>query len=163
MNRQLLRNTKSKACQTFERSKNINYVAVLSLFVCINRFLCCNKERARSSLLERIEGESFKKDTSLIYKMYMAAARADAMPIVSKLYCSSSQTVLVVRKRPHVVSGGGFVVTDCSQKVVFRVDGCGVSGTEGELILRDSSGEALLLIRRKVRSIYPLIHLYIRH
>ncbi|XP_034913517.1 protein LURP-one-related 6 [Populus alba] len=81
--------------------------------------------------------------------MCMAAARADAMPIVSKLYCSSSQAVLVVRKRPHVVSGGGFVVTDCSQKVVFRVDGCGVSGSEGELILRDSSGEALLLIRRK--------------
>ncbi|KAJ1439934.1 Tubby-like, C-terminal [Sesbania bispinosa] len=36
------------------------------------------------------------------------------MPIVSKLYCSSSQTVLGVRRRPHVVNGGGFVVTDCS-------------------------------------------------
>ncbi|KAJ6362341.1 hypothetical protein OIU78_002698 [Salix suchowensis] len=79
----------------------------------------------------------------------MAATRADGMPVISKLYCSSSQAVLVVRKRPHVVSGGGFVVSDCSQKVVFRVDGCGVIGSEGELKLRDSRGEALLLIRRK--------------
>ncbi|CAK7352424.1 unnamed protein product [Dovyalis caffra] len=79
----------------------------------------------------------------------MAATTADAMPIISKLYCSSSQTVLVVRERPHVANGGGFVVTDCGQKVVFRVDGCGVLGSEGELMLRDSSGEALLLIRRK--------------
>ncbi|KAF2304119.1 hypothetical protein GH714_027390 [Hevea brasiliensis] len=53
------------------------------------------------------------------------------------------------KERPHVVSGGGFVVTDCSQKVVFRVDGCGVVGKKGELILRDCDGEPLLLIRRK--------------
>ncbi|XP_061353434.1 protein LURP-one-related 6 [Gastrolobium bilobum] len=72
------------------------------------------------------------------------------MPIISKLYCSSSQTVLVVRRRPHVVNGGGFVVTDCStQRVVFRVDGCGIHGIKGELILRDGDGEALLLMRRK--------------
>lgn len=72
------------------------------------------------------------------------------MAIVSKIYCSSSQLVFMVRKRPHVVNGGGFVVTDCSQKVVFRVDGCGILGTKDELILRGSDGEALLLIRRKV-------------
>ncbi|OMO91789.1 hypothetical protein COLO4_18086 [Corchorus olitorius] len=69
--------------------------------------------------------------------------------IVSKLYCASSQVVLVVRRRPLVVNGGGFVVTDCSQRVVFRVDGCGVLGTKGELVLRDGNGDALLLIRRK--------------
>lgn len=73
------------------------------------------------------------------------------MAIISKLYCSSSQTVLGVRKRPHVVNGGGFVVTDCSgQRVVFRVDGCGIHGTKGQLILRDGEGDALLLMRRKV-------------
>ncbi|XP_022754790.1 protein LURP-one-related 6-like [Durio zibethinus] len=77
------------------------------------------------------------------------AAKASIMPVISKLYCSSSQVVLVVRRRPHVVNGGGFVVTDCSQKVVFRVDGCGVLGTKGELVLRDGNGDALLLIRRK--------------
>ncbi|KAJ1437122.1 Tubby-like, C-terminal [Sesbania bispinosa] len=72
------------------------------------------------------------------------------MPIVSKLYCSASQTVLGVRRRPHVVNGGGFVVTDCStQKVVFRVHGCGVHGKKGELILRDGDEEPLLLMRRK--------------
>ena len=73
------------------------------------------------------------------------------VPVVSKLYCSSSQTVLVVRRRPHVVNGGGFVVTDCScQRVVFRVDGCGVHGTKGELVLRYGDGVALLLMRKKV-------------
>ncbi|XWS17499.1 hypothetical protein CRYUN_Cryun33cG0073100 [Craigia yunnanensis] len=78
------------------------------------------------------------------------AAKANTMPvIISKLYCSSSQVVLVVRRRPHVVNGGGFVVTDCSQKVVFKVDGCGVLGTKGELVLRDGNGDALLLIRQK--------------
>ncbi|XP_050219037.1 protein LURP-one-related 6 [Mercurialis annua] len=70
-------------------------------------------------------------------------------PIVSKLYCASSQAVLIVRKRPQAVNGGGFVVTDCSQKVVFRVDGCGVLGKQGELILRDANGDPLLLVRRK--------------
>uniref|UniRef100_A0A5B6ZZ58 Putative LURP-one-related 6 n=1 Tax=Davidia involucrata TaxID=16924 RepID=A0A5B6ZZ58_DAVIN len=77
------------------------------------------------------------------------SAKANIMPIVSKTFCSSSDVVLVVRRRPHVVYGGGFVVTDCSQKVVFRVDGCGILGKKGELILRDGDGDALLLIRRK--------------
>ena len=80
----------------------------------------------------------------------MAATIASTMPIVSKLYCASSQVVLIVRERPNVVNGGGFVVTDCSQKVVFRIDGCGVLGKQGEVIVRDSDGEPLLLVRRKV-------------
>ncbi|KAI4344618.1 hypothetical protein L6164_011823 [Bauhinia variegata] len=80
----------------------------------------------------------------------MAAGKTSMMPIISKLYCSSSQTVLLVRRRPHVVNGGGFVVSDCcTQKVVFRVDGCGVLGTSGQLILKDGDGDALLLLRRK--------------
>ncbi|KAH7519308.1 protein LURP-one-related 6 [Ziziphus jujuba] len=79
----------------------------------------------------------------------MASGKTDMTPIISKLYCSSSQVVLVVRRRPHVVNGGGFVVTNCSQKVAFRVDGCGILGTKEELILRDRDGEAILLIRRK--------------
>ncbi|XP_021902060.1 protein LURP-one-related 6 [Carica papaya] len=69
--------------------------------------------------------------------------------IVSKIYCSSHEEVLVVRRRPHVVMGGGFVVTDSAHNVIFRVDGCGVVGTRGQLILRDANGDALLLIRRK--------------
>ncbi|XP_043723023.1 protein LURP-one-related 6-like [Telopea speciosissima] len=78
------------------------------------------------------------------------SATAIIKPIVSKLYCSASQVVvLTVRKRPHVVNGGGFVVTDCSQKIIFKVDGCGTLGIKGELILRDADGESLLLIRRK--------------
>ncbi|WVZ10263.1 hypothetical protein V8G54_014793 [Vigna mungo] len=77
-------------------------------------------------------------------------ANTNTMPIVGKLYCSSSQTVHVVRKRPHVVNGGGFVVMDSSaQRVMFRVDGCGVRGKKGDLILREGDGEALLLMLRK--------------
>ncbi|KAA0055768.1 hypothetical protein IC582_003142 [Cucumis melo] len=71
------------------------------------------------------------------------------IPLVSKLYCSSSEVVFVVRTRPHVINGGGFVVTDCDQKVVFSVDGCGVLGKEDELILRDGKRDALLLLRGK--------------
>lgn len=56
----------------------------------------------------------------------------------------------MVRRRPRVVNGGGFVVTDCGQKVVFRVEGCGILGKKEELLLRDGDGEAILLIRRKV-------------
>ncbi|XAR67205.1 hypothetical protein NMG60_11013681 [Bertholletia excelsa] len=70
-------------------------------------------------------------------------------PIVSKMYCSPSQVVLAVRRRPLVVYGGGIVVSDCGQKVVFKVDGCGTLGRRGEVILRDGDGDALLLIRRK--------------
>ncbi|CAL9027530.1 unnamed protein product [Prunus brigantina] len=79
----------------------------------------------------------------------MAAKPSVIKPIISKVYCSSSQAVLAVRRRPHVINGGGFVVTDCSQKVAFRVDGCGILGTKDEMILRDGDGDALLLIRRK--------------
>ncbi|KAK7363314.1 hypothetical protein VNO77_05450 [Canavalia gladiata] len=78
-------------------------------------------------------------------------AKKNMTPIISKLYCSSSQMVLLVRRRPRVVNGGGFIVMDCSndQRVVFRVDGCGVRGIKGELILREPDGDALLLMRRK--------------
>ncbi|XP_008792894.2 protein LURP-one-related 6-like [Phoenix dactylifera] len=73
----------------------------------------------------------------------------NALPIVSKIFCSSSLTSLMVRKRPHVVHGGGFVVTDCSQNVAFVVDGCGTLGAKGELMLKDGDGEPILFIRRK--------------
>lgn len=45
--------------------------------------------------------------------------------------------------------GGGLVVMDCSQRVVFKVDGCGIIGKQGELITRDGQGEPILLIRQK--------------
>lgn len=70
--------------------------------------------------------------------------------VVSKLHCSSMEEVMVVRRRPHVVNGGGFVVTDCKDKIVFKIDGCGVLGTKGELVLRDGDGNDLLLIHKKV-------------
>lgn len=70
--------------------------------------------------------------------------------VVSKLHCSSMEEVMVVRRRPHVVNGGGFVVTDCKENIVFKIDGCGVLGTKGELVLRDGDGNDLLLINKKV-------------
>ncbi|CAL1413902.1 unnamed protein product [Linum trigynum] len=82
----------------------------------------------------------------------MAGSRLKAAPvaIISKQYCSPEQVVLTVRQRPQTVTGGGFVVTeDPTQKVVFRVEGCGVLGSQGELMVRDGDGDALLLIRRK--------------
>ncbi|CAI0387525.1 unnamed protein product [Linum tenue] len=81
----------------------------------------------------------------------MASPKLKApVAIISKLYCSPSQVVLTVRKRPQTVTGGGFVVTeDSTQSVVFRVEGCGVLGSQGELVVRDRAGDALLLIRRK--------------
>ncbi|KAF7837538.1 Protein LURP-one-related 6 [Senna tora] len=80
----------------------------------------------------------------------MGAETKRRMAIISKVYCWSSQRVVVVRRRPHVVNGGGFVVSDCStQQVVFRVDGSGILGAKGELILRDAHGDPLLLMRRK--------------
>ncbi|KAK7388271.1 hypothetical protein VNO78_23084 [Psophocarpus tetragonolobus] len=71
-----------------------------------------------------------------------------AKAIIGKVYCSTAQKVLVVRRRPNVVNGGGFVVMDCSaQKVLFRVDGSFVPGKKGDLILREADGGALLLMR----------------
>ncbi|KAK1314306.1 Protein LURP-one-related 6 [Acorus calamus] len=70
--------------------------------------------------------------------------------IISKLFCSSSRALLIVRKRPRVVNGGGFVVTtNNDQKVVFTVDGCGTIGLKGELIVRDGDGEPILFIRKR--------------
>lgn len=74
--------------------------------------------------------------------------------VVSKLHCSSTEEVMIVRRRPHVVNGGGFVVTDCREKNIFKIDGCGVLGTRGELVLRDGDGNDLLLIHKKVTFYY---------
>ncbi|XP_016506229.1 protein LURP-one-related 6-like [Nicotiana tabacum] len=79
----------------------------------------------------------------------MATTINSNMAVVSKVFCSSSEVVLVVRRRPHVVNGGGFIVTNCAQNVVFKVDGCGILGKKEELILKDSYGHDLLLIRKK--------------
>ncbi|GER40959.1 hypothetical protein STAS_17661 [Striga asiatica] len=70
--------------------------------------------------------------------------------VVSKVYCSISDEILVVRRRPNVTNGGGFVVADGGQTVVFSVDGCGIIGRKNELFVRDGNGNPLLLIRRKI-------------
>lgn len=81
----------------------------------------------------------------------MGARSSQAVdPVVSWRYSSESEAVLVVRRRPHMVNGGGFVVSNSKQQVVFRVDGCGVLGTKGKLLLRSGDGDDLLLIRKMV-------------
>uniref|UniRef100_A0ACD5WX04 Uncharacterized protein n=1 Tax=Avena sativa TaxID=4498 RepID=A0ACD5WX04_AVESA len=70
-------------------------------------------------------------------------------PVVSKFFCSSLHAVLLVRRRPPAVTGGGFVVTDREQRVVFSVDGCGIIGASGQLVVRDGDGTAILFIRKK--------------
>ena len=65
----------------------------------------------------------------------MGSGSNNLMPIVSKIFCSSSQTTLIVRKRPQLVNGGGFAVLNSHQNVVFSVDGGGIIGVNGELIL----------------------------
>jgi hypothetical protein len=89
----------------------------------------------------------------------------DSMPVVSKMYCLSTPAVLMIRRRPMVVNGGGFVVTDLSHNVVFIVDGCGILGSKGELMVKDGDGEQILFISRKVmdhnlRSSNPWIAFY---
>nr|XP_043627058.1 protein LURP-one-related 6 [Erigeron canadensis] len=80
----------------------------------------------------------------------MMGSKVKEMPVVSKMFCSSSQVVLGVRNRPHVVGGGGFVVSDMhSHQVMFRVDGCGVLGKKDQMTLKDAYQTPLLLIRRK--------------
>uniref|UniRef100_A0A7N0UMZ3 Uncharacterized protein n=1 Tax=Kalanchoe fedtschenkoi TaxID=63787 RepID=A0A7N0UMZ3_KALFE len=81
------------------------------------------------------------------------------MAVVSKIYCSPDQSLLVVRRRPHMVMGGGFVVTDCSQRTLFRVDGCGVIGKMGEVVLRDGQGHPLLLLQRK-EGLVQVLHVH---
>lgn len=87
----------------------------------------------------------------------MSASIGDT-PIVSKIYCSPRLTTLTVRKRPRVVNGGGFVVAaDCSRGAAFSVDGCGVLGTKGEMIVRDGDGGSILQIRKKGGVVQALV------
>ncbi|KVH94008.1 protein LURP-one-related 6 [Cynara cardunculus var. scolymus] len=77
-------------------------------------------------------------------------AKMKEMPVVSKMFCSSTDVVLGVRSRPHVVGGGGFVVTDLhTHQPVFQVDGCGVLGKKDQMTLTDAYKNPVLLIRRK--------------
>ncbi|KAL0729619.1 hypothetical protein Bca4012_025712 [Brassica carinata] len=69
-------------------------------------------------------------------------------PVVSRRYSSETEAMLVVRRRPHMVNGGGFVVSNSKQQVVFTVDGCGVLGTKDKLVLKNGDGNNLLLIRK---------------
>ncbi|CAD6202347.1 unnamed protein product [Miscanthus lutarioriparius] len=70
-------------------------------------------------------------------------------PVVSKIFCSSSHAVLMVRRRPPTVNGGGLVVTNQDQRAAFSVDGCGIIGVSGQLIVRNGDGSAILFIHKK--------------
>lgn len=72
-------------------------------------------------------------------------------PVVSKIFCSSSHAVLMVRRRPRTVNGGGLVVTSQDQRAAFSVDGCGIIGASGQLIVRNGDGSAILFIHKKVK------------
>lgn len=73
-------------------------------------------------------------------------------PVVSKIFCSSSHAVLMVRRRPPTVNGGGLVVTNQQdQRAAFSVDGCGIIGASGQLIVRNGDGSAILFIHKKVK------------
>ncbi|ERN11293.1 protein LURP-one-related 6 [Amborella trichopoda] len=69
--------------------------------------------------------------------------------IISKEFCSKSEVILNVRKRPNAINGGGLIVRNCSQEVAFRVDGCGTLGLKNQLIVKDASDNSLLLIRKQ--------------
>ncbi|PWZ45742.1 Protein LURP-one-related 6 [Zea mays] len=73
-----------------------------------------------------------------------------SVPVVSKIFCSGAPTMLMIRRRPAVVNGGGFVVTDLSHNIVFIVDGCGTLGSKGELMVKDGEGEPILSISKKM-------------
>lgn len=85
------------------------------------------------------------------------STKVKEMPVVSKLFCAPSQVVLGVRARPHVVGGGGFVVTNTlNHEILFRVDGCGVLGKKDQMTVTDAYQTPLLLIRRKVTILLSL-------
>ncbi|GLJ13731.1 hypothetical protein SUGI_0219150 [Cryptomeria japonica] len=70
-------------------------------------------------------------------------------PVVGEEFCSSSVTVLTVRKKDLVFSRGGFIVTNsCTGQIAFRVDGRDLSSTN-KLILMDPLGKPLLTLHHK--------------
>ncbi|GFP97840.1 isocitrate dehydrogenase [NAD] catalytic subunit 5 mitochondrial [Phtheirospermum japonicum] len=84
---------------------------------------------------------------------YQASARSGVLDLHHDV---KNQRVLLRGKAVAVMEGSlleeaerGFVVADCSQRVVFWVNGRGILGQKDELILRDDEGNTLLLIRRK--------------
>jgi uncharacterized protein YxjI len=77
------------------------------------------------------------------------SANVIIQPVVSKQFCSTSQTQFIVRKRPCVVNGGGFVVTNCGGNEVFRAEGCGPM-VKNQAVLKDGEGNPILAMKRKV-------------
>ncbi|GJN27481.1 hypothetical protein PR202_gb15509 [Eleusine coracana subsp. coracana] len=80
----------------------------------------------------------------------------NSIPVVSKIFCSSTPTMLMIRRRPIVVNGGGFVVTDLNHNVIFVIDGCGILGSKRELMVKDGEGEPILFVSRKVGIVQAL-------
>lgn len=78
----------------------------------------------------------------------MTKSSVMSRPVVSSQFCSTSCTEFVVRKRPCVVNGGGFVVIDCfGGNEVFRLEGCGPT-VKDEAVLKDSRWMPILTMKR---------------
>jgi len=107
-------------------------------------------ELARGKVGKQKQGFRSKQEISPSALWAASSEMDNNIPVVSKIFCSGTPTMLMIRRRPIVVNGGGFVVTDLSHNVVFAVDGCGILGSKGEIMVKDGEGEPILFISKKV-------------
>ena len=83
-------------------------------------------------------------------KVYPTSITPVAVSSHKSSVASNNPVVFTVWKKSLLFNCDGFTVFDSNGNLVFRVDNY-VPGGNGEIILMDASGRALLTIRRKVR------------
>lgn len=85
-----------------------------------------------------------------VYPNATAVGSVSQRPTPTTKLCPESRSlVLTVWKKSLLFNCDGFTVFDANGDLVFRVDNY-ISGSKGEIILMDASGNSLLTIRRKV-------------
>lgn len=100
------------------------------------------------------EKSSISSCATFILSTHICRQRRMMKTDVEEGYILEEGTQLTVLRTSIFLAGDGFCVYDCKGKLVYRVDSYGYDVRDrDELVLMDASGECLLTVKRKVRSV----------
>ncbi|KAG6620956.1 hypothetical protein I3842_Q048500 [Carya illinoinensis] len=88
-----------------------------------------------------------------------AAQFANPLPVISTQYCTPHPVNLAVVKKVMTISGGGFVVTDTNNTVIFKVKGK-LTTLHDQRVLLDAAGKPIITLREKIMTAHHRWNVY---